>query len=658
MKKLFPQIDGFIHGGDYNPEQWLDMPEILAKDIEMMKEAHVNCATLGVFSWSVLEPEEGVFNLEWLENIINNLYENGIYTILATPTGARPAWLAHKYPEVLRVASDNIRNHFGVRHNHCMQSPVYREKAEIIIRKLAERFGNHPGVILWHISNEFSGECYCDKCVAKFREWIKNKYKTLDNLNKEYWTTFWSHRYQSFDQVEPPYDNGEFSVMGLNLDWKRFTTWSMKDYMDHEINILRELTPHKPITTNYMRCFDGLDYDEMSKSLDMISWDGYPAWNNNYESLWQTAADVAFDHAQMRGYGKGKPFMLMESVPSQVNWHPINKLKRPHIHKLSCLQAVACGSDTVQYFQWRKGRGSFEQYHGAVVDHLGRNDTRVFKDVQEVGAILRELKAVQGSTIKAKAAIIFDRQNGWAIDGVSGFKLHDMGYERTCRDWHNALTKRGVEADVVGCCADLSGYSLVIAPMLYMLNDGVAEKLKNFTANGGVLAATYFTGYVNKNTLNYLGGFPGDGLKEVFGLYSEECDVLYPEERNALVMNEAEYELKDLCEVIKLDTAKSLGNYKSDFYADTPVFSVNEFGKGKAFYIASRTESKGTDAITDVLLKASGIETKELPEGVEMHIRDNGDSEYVFYLNFTDKEQKVADTVLAPYDVQVIKHSK
>lgn len=658
MAKLFPQIDGFIHGGDYNPEQWLDMPEILARDIEMMKEAHVNCATLGVFSWSVLEPEEGVFDLDWLEEIINNLYANGIYTILATPTGAKPAWLAHKYPETRRVSRSNVREHHGVRHNHCMQSPVYREKTGIIIRKLAERFGNNPAVILWHISNEFGGECYCDKCVAKFREWLRDRYKTIDNLNKEYWTTFWSHRYQSFEQVEPPYENGEFSIMGLNLDWRRFTTWSMKDYMDSEIAVLKEMTPHLPVTTNFMRCFDGLDYDVMKKSLDVICWDGYPEWCNNYEPLWQTAADMAFDHAQMRGYSNGKPFMLMESVPSQVNWHPINKLKRPHVHKLSNIQAVACGSDTVQYFQWRKGRGSFEQYHGAVVDHLGRNDTRVFKDVQEVGAILKALKEAKGSTVKAKAAIIYDRQNAWAIDGVSGFKLHNMGYDRTCRNWHNELTKRGVEADVVGCDADLSGYSLVIAPMLYLLGNGVAEKLKTFTNNGGILAATYFTGYVNENTLNYLGGFPGDGLTEVFGLYSEECDVLYPGETNAMILNGKEHELYDLAEVIKPQTAEVLAKYKSDFYADTPVLTVNNYGKGKAYYIASRTSAEGTGAITEILLSAAGIEKTELPEGVEMHIREDKENKYIFYLNFTDKEQSHSDIMLEPFDVKMVKKSK
>ncbi len=655
MSKLFSKIDGFVHGGDYNPEQWLDRPDILKKDIEMMKEAHINCATLGVFSWSVLEPEEGVFDLDWLEKIINELYANGIYTVLATPTGARPAWLAHKYPEVLRVASNGVRNHFGVRHNHCMQSPVYREKTAIIIRKLAERFGKHPAVLLWHISNEFGGECYCDKCVAKFRLWLKNKYGTIENLNREYWAAFWSHRYSSFEQVEPPYDNGEYSVMGLNLDWKRFTTWSMKNYMEHEISILRELTPEIPVTTNFMRCFDGLDYDEISKPLDIISWDGYPEWCNNYEPLWQTAADMAFDHAQMRGYSSGKPFMLMESVPSQVNWHSYNKLKRPHIHKLSSLQAIACGSDTVQYFQWRKGRGSFEQYHGAVVDHLGRNDTRVFKDVQEVGAILRELKAAAGSMVKAKAAVIYDRQNAWAINNVSGFKLHNMGYDRTCRDWHNALTKRGIEADVVGCGADLSGYSLVIAPMLYLLGNGVAEKLKKFTENGGVLAATYFSGYVNENTLNFLGGFPGDGLTEVFGLYSEECDVLYPEETNTLVTGDKEYVLHDLCERIKLESAEALGKYGSDFYAGEPVLAVNEYGKGKAYYIAARTDKEGTQAITDMLIDEAKLEVSKLPEGVEKHIRESENCKYVFYLNFTNEQKEAEATMLEPYEVKMIK---
>ena len=209
----------YLHGGDYNPEQWLDRPDILQKDIEYFKKAHINTVSVGIFSWAVLEPEEGKYNFDWLEEIINNLYKEGIHTILATPSGARPKWMADKYEEVLRMDPDRTRRFFGGRHNHCFTSPVYREKVHAIDKKLAERFGRHPAVMLWHISNEFGGECHCPLCQAKFREWLKEKYGTIENLNKRWCTTFWSHRYNSFDQIESPSTKGENELHALKLDW-------------------------------------------------------------------------------------------------------------------------------------------------------------------------------------------------------------------------------------------------------------------------------------------------------------------------------------------------------------------------------------------------------------------------------------------------------
>ena len=205
----------YLHGGDYNPEQWLDRPDILKKDIEYFKKAHINTVSMGMFSWAVLEPEEGRYNFDWLEEVIDNLYKEGIYTILSTPSGARPKWMADKYEEVLRMDPDRTRRFFGGRHNHCYTSPVYREKVYNINKKLSERFGKHPAVLLWHISNEYGGECHCPLCREKFREWLKEKYGTIENLNSSWCTTFWSHTYNSFDQIESPSPKGKCSSMHL-----------------------------------------------------------------------------------------------------------------------------------------------------------------------------------------------------------------------------------------------------------------------------------------------------------------------------------------------------------------------------------------------------------------------------------------------------------
>ena len=261
----------------------------------------------------------------------------------------------------------------------------------MIVNKLADEFGNHPGLLMWHISNEFGGECYCPHCVKRFQDYLAEKFDhDIEKLNKAWWTTFWSHTYNDFSQIEPPYRNGEFSIMGLNLEWKRFTTWNMTDYMKAEIAILKERTQQIPVTTNFMKEYDGLDYHKMQQPLDVVSWDSYPRFHNDEESFSDTMTENAFDHAMIRCLKKEQPFMLMESAPGLVNWHPFNKMKRPGVHRLASLQAVALGSDTVQYFQWRKGRGSFEQYHGAVVDHLGTDDTRVFREVADLGEELKK----------------------------------------------------------------------------------------------------------------------------------------------------------------------------------------------------------------------------------------------------------------------------
>ena len=637
MSVLFPKIPVLLHGGDYNPDQWLDRPDILEEDIKMMKKAGVNTATVGVFSWSALEPQEGNFQFGWLHDIMDKLYENGIYTVLATPTGARPAWMDEKYPSVLRVEKDGRRNHHSGRHNHCMSSLEYRALVEKMDTKLAQEFGNHPGLILWHISNELGGECYCDSCKKRFQEYLREKYhNNIEELNKQWWTSFWSRRFDSFEQIEPPYDNGEHSILGLNLDWKRFNSWNMKDYLAFERRILKKYTPQVPATANFMKLFEQLDYVDLAKEIDIISWDGYPSWNNDYETPADTAAELSFDHAVMRSLKKDKPFMLMESTPSLVNWHSVNKLKRPGILRASSIQTIGCGSDTVQYFQWRKGRGAAEQFHGAVVDHLGRDDTRVFKEVSEVGGLLKKLAPVTGSRVASKAAVLFDWSNRWAIKDMQGMAHDTKKYEKEVRKFYNIHLKKGINADIVFPLEDLSSYSLVVLPMYYAVSKEAGAWLKEYVKNGGTVVATYLTAYVNENTLAYLGGFPGAGLGEVFGLYAEELDTLYPTDSNAVLMKDGNKAIvKDYCELIKLTGAEVLGTYESDFYAGMPAVTVHSYGNGKAYYIGTRMEEEDLIKFFTQIWSECGIKEKELPEGVEYLTRTAEDgSTFDFYVNY------------------------
>lgn len=661
-KIFFPQVNGILHGSDYNPDQWLDRPDILEKDIKLMKKAKMTSMSLGIFSWSAYEPTEGEFHMDWLKDIMDKLYENGIYTILATPSGARPAWLDEKYPECMRVGADDHRAHHGVRHNHCMSSPKFREKTGIIINKIIDTVGKHPGLAMWHLSNEFGGECFCPLCKKKFQDYLANKFDNdINKLNKAWWTGFWSHTYNDFSQIEPPYLNGEFSVMGLNLEWKRFTTWNTTDYMKSEIDIIRKRTPNIPITTNFMQLFPGLDYRVMAKELDVISWDSYPVFHNNYETMADTMAHNSFDHAVMRSLKKNQPFMLMECAPGLVNWHEYNKLKRPGVHKLFSAQAVACGSDTVQYFQWRKSRGSFEQYHGAVVDHLGTDDTRVFKEVAEVGAMLDSLSNVKGTIVKPKAALIFDWDNMWAIDNMRGLSDKTKNYAKTCIQIYQEFLKLGIDMNVVASDDNLDDYNVVIAPMLYMLRPGASDNLKAFVKRGGQLLATYLTGYVDDNTLCYLGGFPGDGLSELFGVISEEIDTYYDSDENSATFTDGHKAIiHDYAEILRVSDTDILAKYDKDFYAGTPAITCKNFGKGKAYYVGARIDMDSMSGLFKTMLKETNTTYLTLPAGIEYHKREDESGKAIeFYLNVTENEITFNMTdntqvTLKPYGVKIV----
>ena len=413
----------------------------------------------------------------YLEEVIDNLYKEEIYTILSTPSGARPKWMADKYEEVLRMDPDRTRRFFGGRHNHCYTSQVYREKVYNINKKLSERFGKHPAVLLWHISNEYGGECHCPLCREKFREWLKEKYETIENLNSRWCTTFWSHTYNSFDQIESPSPKGENALHALTLDWERFVTDRTVDFMKHEISAIRAGGSELPATANLMYDYNGLDYKKFKDVMDIASWDNYPSWNK--KDNYTTALDGAMQHDLMRSIKKA-PFLLMESCPSATNWNPINKLKEPGIHLAASLQAVAHGSDSVLYFQLRQSQGASEKFHGAVIDYYGGDDTRIFREVTEVGEALEQIRETAGSVTKSPVAVLYDRENDWALKDAQGPRNEDMHYQENVLKQYRALRRKGYNTDIINMEHDLSRYRLVTAPMAYMFYHGYAEKLRAF----------------------------------------------------------------------------------------------------------------------------------------------------------------------------------
>ena len=637
---LTPRFPAFLHGGDYNPDQWLSYPEILEEDVRLMKKAHVNCVSVGIFSWTALEPEEGHYTFEWMDAVIDRLWKAGIHVILATPSGARPAWMAQKYPEVLRVTDRYEQRHFGERHNHCSSSPVYREKVCQIDRALAERYAKHPAVIMWHIGNEFSGGCHCTRCQERFRGWLKEKYGTLDALNDRWWTGFWAQRYTDWSQIEGPSPLGQTSNLGMQLDWRRFCTWQCKQFISMERDVVKQAAPELPVTANLMERFWDYDYFDLAECMDVVSWDAYPMWKGNAQDI-ATAAEFAMDHDMMRSF-KDKPFLLMESTPSLVNWKPVNKLKRPGMHLLSSLQAVAHGSESVCYFQWRKGRGGVEMFHGAVVDHDGRGDTRTFADVTRVGEALERLQdhIYDVPTAPAEVCILYDQDCRWALDFAQFAQNKNMRYFDTVCMHYRSLWAQGIRVDFRDMreVTDLSKYRLVLAPMLFMTKNGIEDKLRAFVSAGGTLVATYLLGTVDGDDLAHLGNTP-HALTDVLGLRHTELDSLWPEDRNAMVLSDGRrWDVGELCQLIELEGAETVATYADDFYAGRPCLTRHAYGKGTAWYQAAKLAQPGLDAFYGELCAALGLRRaleEQLPEGVVATER----SDTAFLQNYSGADQ-------------------
>jgi beta-galactosidase len=620
-----------LHGADYNYEQWLDSPDLLDKDLFYMREAGINVLTVGIFSWSMLESDEGVFNFKWLDECFERLHKNGQKIILATPSGSKPAWLSEKYPEVCQMTANGFRQLHGGRHNHCRSSEKYRQSCVRINTRLAERYGTHPALILWHVSNEYNGmPCYCPQCLAAFRSWLKKRYETLDAVNKAWYTAFWSHCFTGWEQIYP----ADTSIHGLMLDWQRFTSDQTIDFFLAESEPLRRITPGIPITTNFHMPDIGLDYHRFAKHLDIISWDNYPEWHFRSDDE-QAAIKAAFFHDLCRSY-MDKPFLMMESTPGATNWQGVSKKKKKGMHLLSSIQAVAHGSDSVQYFQWRQSRGGAEKFHDAVITHFGADDTRIFRDVAETGSLLKRLSALAGTNTKVQAAVVYDFQNGWALENAQLPRNIEKNYQKECIAQYGAFWKAGIPCDVIS--PEDSGferYRLIIFPMLYMLSEKTSEKIRLFVKQGGAAVATYLTGIVNETDLCYMGGTPGN-LTDVFGLAVEETDTIAGYETPEFSMNGDTWKASHYADRIRLRGAQVLGAFNVS-KEELPAVTANVYGKGTAYYLCTRTEQAFADQFYRELCEKHGVETCvpwEIPAGVS--VRERGGA--VFVMNFNDRE--------------------
>lgn len=637
---IHPRLRKIAYGGDYNPEQW--PREVWDDDMRLFRLAGIDIATVGVFSWSLLQPSEDTYDFEWLDEVVERLHSSEIAVCLATATAAHPAWMAHRHPDVLRVDVQGRRRAYGQRHNSCPSSPTYRRYAAELARRLAERYGGHPALAVWHVNNEYGGRCYCTECAAEFRRWLRTRYGDLDAVNEAWNTRFWSHTFYDWDEIVPPnllsehLDERRTTFQGISLDYARFSSDNLLACYLLERDAIREHSTDVPITTNMMGAYEPLDYFAWAPHLDVISWDSYPALDT-------PVSTTAFRHDLMRGLKGGQPFMLMEQTPSQQNWQPYNSLKRPGVMRLWSLQAVARGADTVMFFQLRRSRGACEKFHGAVIEHSGHEHTRVFRECADLGAELEALgDTVLGARIDGRVAIVFDWDTWWALGYSSGPSV-DLDYMGEVLAWHRELFDRNLPVDVVGVGADLTRYDVVLAPLLYMVKPGFAAALEAYVAGGGRFVTTYFSGIVDERDLVTLGGYPGE-LRSLLGIWVEETDALLPGSGNRIVMREArdgfaaEYACDLLCDVIHAESAEVVANYGDDFYAGTPVVTRRRFGDGEAWYVGSRADAafRG-DLVTALCRDAEITPPLTVPRGVEVTRREHDGRGVAFVLNHTEE---------------------
>ncbi len=619
-------FDGIALGCDYNPEQW--PREVWRDDVALMREAGVGFVTLGVFSWALLEPRPGEYDFSWFDEVVELLHEGGIAIDLATATASPPPWLTAAHPEVLPVDREGRTLWPGSRQSWCPSSPVFREHAVRLAGEVARRYGDHPAVRLWHVSNELgchNGRCFCDVSAAAFRRWLAARYGDVGELNEAWGTAFWSQRYGSFDEVLPPRLTPAQANPTQQLDFARFSSDELLSYHRAERAAIREHSD-KPVTTNFMVTShqSEQDYFAWAADQDVVSQDHYLD-----HRLADPHAEQAFTDDLTRGIAGGRPWMLMESATSAVNWQPVNIAKRPGELLLDSLRHVARGADTVGFFQWRASVAGGEKFHSALVPHAGPDSAR-FREVVELGAALRAIGGVAGSRVQADVALLFDWNAWWACDQES----HPSGglrYLDAALRWHRALTGLGATADVVHPSADLSGYRLVVVPTLYLVGDPVGPALERFAADGGHVLVTYFSGIVDEADHIRPGGYPG-AFRDLLGVRVEEFAPL-PAGTSVALDDGSTADL--WTEVLELRGARAVASYVDGPLPGTPAVTRH----GNAWYVATRLDDAGTAALADRIAREAGV-ARAGGAGVEVVRRDR----HVFVLNRTGEPVTVPAT--------------
>lgn len=634
LARLHERLGGIAYGGDYNPEQW--PRKVWLEDAQLMQQAGVNLVTLAVFSWSRLETADGVFDFGWLDEVMDLMHAHGIGVDLATPDAVPPAWLIAQHPDILPELADGATFGFGSRQHFDVSHPVYREKSLALAEQMGERYSKHPALCMWHVGNEYGPVSYGRWADKAFREWLRRKYASLEELNQAWSADVWGQVYSDWSQVGAPAQPRTWSNPTRRLDFRRFTSASMLEHFKAERDILRRHTPDLPIVTNFMRFYKTNDYWAWAVEEDAAALDIYP---DPRESDAHVAAALNFD--LMRSLRNGQPWMVMEQATGAVSQWSVNVSKLPGKMRLGSYQAIAQGADSILFFQWRQAKGGTERYHSAMVGHAGPN-TRIFREVCELGQELKTLGGMTGTRSTAKVAIVFDWDCWWALE-LGNSPRSDLNYAQEVLRFYRPLFDANITVDFVNTKSDLSAYSMVIMPASYLLTDEAAQRFEDYVSDGGRLLVSYLSGIVDESNTIRLGGYPG-ALRKVLGAWSEEMHPLAGEGEEVKLATadggtgSASYWMEHL----HADGAEVLASYASGRLSRSPAITRNTFGAGTALYISARVDDAFLESLLTFEREAAGIRPElAAPPGVQVRRRTGNGSSFLLVLNHNDGPARV-----------------
>lgn len=626
---VVPRLRGLAYGGDYNPEQW--PREVQEEDVALMREAGVNLVSLGVFAWALLEPAPGCYEFGWLDEIVDRLHADGVSVDLATPSAAPPPWFAKAYPHTLPVNREGVRYGVGGRETACPSSPEYRAATAALARQLAEHYRDHPAVVMWHVHNEYGaplGECYCDTSLHAFRDWLRQTYGELDALNAAWGTNFWGQRYGDWDEIDLPRANHTVVNPAQRLDFARFSSAENLACFTVQRDVLHEVTPDLPVTTNFMttNC-KSMDLWRWAPEVDVVS-------NDHYLNAEQpdNHIDLAMSADLTRSLGNGRPWLLMEHSTGAVSWQPRNIAKRPGEMRRNSLTHVARGSDAVLFFQWRASRAGAEKFHSAMVPHAG-TDSQLWRDVVSLGGELQAIEGVRGERVHAEVAVVWDWESYWALE-LEWRPSVDLRFRERVDAYYQALWREHATVDFVHPAENLSAYRLVVVPSGYLLGETAAKNLRCYVESGGHLLVSYFSGIVDEHDTVHPGAYPG-ALRDVLGLSVEEFHPLREHETVALSDGST---ARVWSERVRPAGAVSVADFASGPDAGHPAMTRHDLGNGTAWYVAT-----SVDALRPVLARALDAAGVARPHGLPETVEAVRRGAHLFLINHGDEPVAVPD---------------